>query len=737
MFRPHVHALTVQYSVCSRATAFVLLFAISSLVFAANRGITVAVRQSETSDAPVVQNLELYQSSYALVIGNDAYNNGWPPLANAVKDAELIAEVLEERGFDVDLHKDVTSTQLNDLFKRFFILQGDDPEARLFIWYAGHGATVDGEGYLIPIDAPVPSVGGQFKLASTALRDFGTYMRQSESKHVYAVFDSCFAGTVFSTQRNMPPVAITLATTKPVRQFLTSGDADQTVSDDGNFRDLFVKAIRGEERSDLNQDGYITASELGMFLGDRVTNLTQSMQTPRYGKLRDKNYDQGDFVFKLADTAMLTPTVIATPGGGNSNAAEIEFWNSIKNSDSPTQYDAYLKTFPNGSFAQLAMVRKQEFSKPIVKPRPKRGSYAVDYLDEDYVALSTANVRDTPYESARRVAQLARGDAVWVIGETNNGGGKWYRIARDGLELGFVFSTLIEKTAVAKLSAPEQTPEASLPLPKPVPEPSRDVVSPPSAEVVVQEDTAEDQWALLAEELDTEAIAVPETTIPEIAIPEATIPEATIPEATLLETTMPEMPETTMLETTIPETPEELPLAVDDVANEEFKPYLNAAENGDVEMQFSVGYMYQNGIKTDINLERALIWYGRAATGGSIDAQLNLGLMYQNGLGIEVDVETAAEWYAQAATQGNADAQQLLAHCYETGQGVAIDYAQAISLYTEAARQGKMIAQYKLGRIYQLGLGVAIDLAQARYWYEQAAVQGSEDAQQAFSLLSP
>ena len=60
-------------------------------------------------------------------------------------------------------------------------------------------------------------------------------------------------------QRTMPP-AITRATTLPVRQFLTSGDAEQKVSDDGMFRKLFVRALKGEERADANDDGYMTAS---------------------------------------------------------------------------------------------------------------------------------------------------------------------------------------------------------------------------------------------------------------------------------------------------------------------------------------------------------------------------------------------------------------------------------------------------------------------------------------------
>ena len=84
-----------------------------------------------------------------------------------------------------------------------------------------------------------------------------------------------------------------------MRQFLTSGDADQKVSDDGTFRTLFLRALRGEETADANRDGYLTGTELSFYLEDRVINLTRGIQTPRYGKLRDPKFDQGDFVFLL------------------------------------------------------------------------------------------------------------------------------------------------------------------------------------------------------------------------------------------------------------------------------------------------------------------------------------------------------------------------------------------------------------------------------------------------------
>lgn len=241
---------------------------------ASSRGVPLKLRASEKADAPVVEEVQLYGNSHALVIGIDDYTNGWPRLSMAVKDAQLVAAALKKKGFDVTLVLNAKAVELNRAFEEFFLLKGEDPDARLFVWYAGHGHSERGEGFLVPADAPTPAKRGQFRLKSLALRRVGEFVRLAESKHAFAIFDSCFSGTVFESARALPPSAVTRATTLPVRQFLTSGDAGQTVSDDGTFRELFIRALDGEERANANGDGYVTASEMGLFLTDRVTNLT-------------------------------------------------------------------------------------------------------------------------------------------------------------------------------------------------------------------------------------------------------------------------------------------------------------------------------------------------------------------------------------------------------------------------------------------------------------------------------
>ena len=244
-------------------------------MFAATRGLYVRIKASDKPQAKVLGDVKLYGASYALILGNDDYTAGWPKLSNAVKDAQLIAKVLRDKGFKTVVKINLNALQMRDALETFFIERGEDPDARLFLWFAGHGHTQKGEGYILPTDTPDPDVGAKFRRKAISMRRIGELVRLAESKHVYSVFDSCFSGTIFSMQRALPSKAITQATANPVRQFLSSGDADQTVSDDGTFREMFIRALTGTEQADANRDGYLTATELGLHMTDRITNLTQ------------------------------------------------------------------------------------------------------------------------------------------------------------------------------------------------------------------------------------------------------------------------------------------------------------------------------------------------------------------------------------------------------------------------------------------------------------------------------
>ena len=281
---------------------------INGVVAAPNRGISVQLRTSEAAGAPVSDTVQLYEKSYALVIGIDNYTGGWPRLNEAVQDAEAVAEGLKAKGFEVALAPNLGSSQLREKLRSFFAIKGSDPNARLLLWFAGHGHTINGEGFLVPADAPVAS-DPAFKVSALHMRDFGGLVRLAESRHVLSIFDSCFSGTIFTGRAGSVPPAITAKTIKPVRQFLTSGDAGQQVRDDGSYRKLFLRAINGEASgADPNRDGYVTGQELGLYLSQSMADLTQAAQIPKSGKLQDVDYNQGDFVFLASLTESGAPT---------------------------------------------------------------------------------------------------------------------------------------------------------------------------------------------------------------------------------------------------------------------------------------------------------------------------------------------------------------------------------------------------------------------------------------------
>lgn len=89
------------------------------------------------------------QKRVALVIGNGAYPED--PLANPVNDATDVANALKEIGFEVTLLKNADRRKIDEAVEAFNkqLRQGDIG----IFYYAGHGVQVEGENYVIPIDA--------------------------------------------------------------------------------------------------------------------------------------------------------------------------------------------------------------------------------------------------------------------------------------------------------------------------------------------------------------------------------------------------------------------------------------------------------------------------------------------------------------------------------------------------------------------------------------------------------
>ena len=160
-----------------------------------------------------------------------------------------------------------------------------------------------------------------------------------------------------------------------------------------------------------------------------------------------------------------------------------------------------------------------------------------------------------------------------------------------------------------------------------------------------------------------------------------------------------------------------------------FGMFLNAANEGHLEAQFSLAYSYNIGRGTAIDYAKAFEWYKKAAMSGHLVAMNNLGLLYLNGNGTEQNYQQAFMWFEKAVSKGYKGANANLGYCYEFGRYVAKDLTKAYENYRVAAESGDDYAMNKLGHFYEEGKGVAHNKALSFQWFERSAKNGNKESQ--------
>lgn len=211
------------------------------------------------------------------------------------------------------------------------------------------------------------------------------------------------------------------------------------------------------------------------------------------------------------------------------------------------------------------------------------------------------------------------------------------------------------------------------------------------------------------------------------------------------------------------------------VSEAEVEELRAAAARSDLEAQFELGWLLEEGEAVEENEAEAAEWYRKAAERGHLLAQFHLGKLYADGRGVEEDdVEArkwfllvaqrgdataqfnvgalyyqdepderglnyaeASRWFRAAAAQNDPDALYSLGLMYELGEGVSQSYEEALKLYRRAADQEHPKGMYGLASLYERGLGVEQDFREAMRWHRAAAdlKEGDRDAQNDLAWL--
>ena len=249
---------------------------------------------------------DIYDNSYALIIGIDKYQNV-QPLNYAVKDAESIQDILVNT-FDfpednVTLLKNEEATKQNILKSFSEITKKAEDSDRVLIFFAGHGETMDlpegGEkGYLIPVEGDSEDL----YLTGLPMEELRQIALISRAKHMLYLVDACYGGIAAIGSRGLDskrtPNYIDKITKDKSRQVITAGGRGEQVIEKPEWGHsaftLNLKRGLQDSRADYNSDGYITANELGLFLREKVTVDSENQQTPQYGRMTSQ---EGEFVF--------------------------------------------------------------------------------------------------------------------------------------------------------------------------------------------------------------------------------------------------------------------------------------------------------------------------------------------------------------------------------------------------------------------------------------------------------
>jgi rare lipoprotein A (peptidoglycan hydrolase) len=187
---------------------------------------------------------------YALVIGNAVYQQT-PPLENPVTDAGDIAAALRRLGYDVELTFNTTKLDIVDAVEAYAakLKGGKDNEG--FFWYAGHGVQIQGENYLLPVDAAMESE-SRIRASSYPLNELLGSLENAGKVNV-VIIDACRNNPLPQSSRSAGTRGLARVEVAASDLFVMFSTKPGDVAEDGRgkrnspFTEAFLKCINSTE----------------------------------------------------------------------------------------------------------------------------------------------------------------------------------------------------------------------------------------------------------------------------------------------------------------------------------------------------------------------------------------------------------------------------------------------------------------------------------------------------------
>jgi Caspase domain len=288
----------------------------------------------------------------ALVIGNSNYPQG-AALANPVNDANAVGLMLTSAGFEVDVRSNLAEKEMRRALVNFSLRTRDADIA--VVYYAGHGIEVNGDNYLIPIDA---ALGRDIDVEdeTVSLKRVMELIEPARRLRL-VILDACrdnpFAGTMKRTSLSRGPISRGLARVEianPDTLIAFAAKAGSTAIDSIGSHSPFTDALL----THLPTPGLDLRIAFGR-VRDEVRTATDWKQDPfLYGSLG------GDMVALVPGEGQPAAYTPAKPGS--------EAWREYeyaKKAGTKEVWEAFLASHPSGVYATIA---KTELDKLLSAP---------------------------------------------------------------------------------------------------------------------------------------------------------------------------------------------------------------------------------------------------------------------------------------------------------------------------------------------------------------------------------
>ena len=265
----------------------------------------------------------------ALVIGNGAYAQS--PIEDSVSGARQVADVLRQGGFTVLYLENARREEILQGLTKF--AQGLERGGNGLVFYSGHAVQYQGRNYLVAIDTKITG-------PNDVRRD--------------TVDLDLFVDPLIVARTPGSAIILDASRANPWQALLPGGRRGLAEPEQVKSVSIVCSTSPGRIVSNVPGAAGAFAEWLVLMMKTPDISLDEVINRTRTAVARVNGRDQNVWQSGEVPSDLVIISTSAPAAEKPADAFEAGFWDSIKNSSSTTDYQAYLSAYPNGQFALAA-----------------------------------------------------------------------------------------------------------------------------------------------------------------------------------------------------------------------------------------------------------------------------------------------------------------------------------------------------------------------------------------------